>query len=94
VGPGDSRNAVPGESRQIEIFNPLAVHVNIKVTSEPRGPFGDPSLGAMTFVDERGNNGKDGLGRIHPSQRVIRISSHHRCIIKRLQIRDQPTRPG
>ena len=56
---------MPGKPRQIEILDPLAVHVDIEVPSEPRGPFGNPPLGAMAFVDERGNNSEDGLGRGH-----------------------------
>jgi hypothetical protein len=39
--------------------------VYIELPREPGRKFGNPPLGAMAFVDERGNNGEDGLGRGH-----------------------------
>jgi hypothetical protein len=67
--------------------------VYIKLPGEPGRPFGNPPLGAMAFVDERGNNGEDGLGRDHlvlardPHEfidpnaiKMVPLKSERRCI--------------
>src|SRR5450755_623487 len=74
VWPWNFRNAVPGHPRQVEVLHPLAVEVDIEILREPRSPFGNPPLGAMAFVDERGNNSEDGLRRSH----LILVRDPHR----------------
>jgi len=52
----NSGNPVPSNSRKIEVFDPLAVNVDVVLRWKPRNPLSDAPLSAMPLIDERRNN--------------------------------------
>ena len=57
VRPRDRRYPMPFDSRQIEIFNGLAIKVYLKTILNSTQPFDYAPLRAMLFIKERGDYG-------------------------------------
>ena len=63
--PGNFRNAMPSESREIEIFHSLAINVDVIIASEPRSPFGNAAFRSMPLINERRDDREDGFRASH-----------------------------
>src|ERR1700746_546945 len=49
-------NAMPYNLRKIEVFNPLAVHMNLESPDQLRDPLQHAPLRAVLLVEKRGNH--------------------------------------
>ena len=58
VWPTELWNAVPGNSREIDIIDLLAVNMNVELTSKLLDPRDYDSLGSVCFIEERRHYGK------------------------------------
>src|SRR5450759_3935827 len=66
--PRQSRNAVPGDLVEIQVFDSVAVNVNFVLAGETLDAFSNASFGAMPFIDEWRDNrdSRSGHGPARP----------------------------